>query len=667
MAIVSNTPILIGKTSQQRVIDFHNQCYSMLNQSWNFREQFRQIDLAYIREQDNTRENRRAQIANTYGDSTKYQNITVPVVLPQVEAAVTYQASVFLTGSPIFGVVSGPDLIDQAMQMETVIDYQATMGGWSRQLMLFFRDGFKYNLSAVEIEWCRKVTSAFETDINFHPKQAKPKEVIWEGNNIKRLDPYNTFWDTRVAITEVHTKGEFAGYTELMSRIALKKFIAELPDKMVDNVIAAFESGSGGGTVGGFSATNIQSYYIPPLNSNLGNTNPKATTNWLAWAGMETTVGAGKQINYQNLYEVTTLYARILPSDFGIRVPSASTPQIWKFIIVNHQIILYAERQTNAHGWIPILFGQPLEDGLGAQTKSLAQNVAPIQSVSSALLNSVIASRRRAVTDRVLYDPSRVSEASINSDNPSAKIAVKPTAYGKNVSESVYQFPFRDDQASISMQEIQSLNGFANIISGHNQAQQGQFVKGNKTLHEYSDVMTRANGRDQMCSILLEDQVFGPLKSILKHNILQYQGGVSLFNRAEKKLITIDPVKLRTAVLEFKISDGLIPSDKLIGAEGFSTAFQIIGSSPQIQQEYDLGKLVSYLLKTQGADIAPFQKSPEQKQYEQAMAQWQSMVQIVSEQLKGLSVQEIQEVLKQLPPQPTPQQFGIQPEGTQQV
>lgn len=656
-----NTPMIIPKKAQEGILTFHRQCYNMLNQTWNIRAQFRTVDLAYIRETDWTVEHRRAQLANKYGDANRFQNVTVPVVMPQVEAAVTYQASVFLTGNPIFGVVASPMFMDEALQMETVIDDQAVRGGWARQLMMFFRDGFKYNYSALEVEWSREVTAALETDLNFSASQAKPKEVIWEGNSIKRLDPYNTFFDARVPLTEMHTKGEFAGYTELMSRVQLKAFINKLPDKMVENIVPAFESGLGA-AVGGFSSGGIESYYIPQLNPDaIINKNPRATTDWMAWAGVTGAMGNGVKINYKNLYEVTTIYGRIIPSDFGMKVPSPNTPQIWKFVIINHSVLIYAERQTNAHGWIPILFGQPQEDGLMYQSKSLAQNVKPIQDVSTALMNSMIASRRRAISDRVLYDPSRISEHHINSDNPSAKIPVRPAAYGKAVGEAVYPFPFRDDQAGIITQEIQQLNAFANVISGHNQAQQGQFVKGNKTLHEYADVMAHANGRDQMVSMLYEAQIFTPLKTILKTNILQYQGGVSLFNREQQKVVQIDPVKLRKAILEFKVSDGLTPTDKLINADAFQVSLQVLGSSPAIAQGYNVAPMFSYLMKTQGADLRPFEKSQEQLAYETAMAQWQSVMQNFAEQLKGMEPQQMQEMMKQLPPQPQPQQFGYNP------
>lgn len=646
----STTPMLLSKKSQEGIIQFHKECHYMQGQNWNLREQMRKVDLAYIREKDMTSEHNRAKIANYLGDSTRFQNITVPIVMPMVESAVTYQSAVFLQGVPIFGVVSNPQHMDQALQMETVIDNQAIRGGWVREIMLALRDGFKYNLAAMEICWERSVSPAFETDLGFSTTQARPKEIIWEGNVLKRRDPYNLIFDTRVAPTDIYMKGEFAGYTELMSRIQLKAFINSLPDKMVDNVVAAFESGLG--TSGVDSSSTPYGYYTPELNPGaLLQDAGKYTTNWMSWVGAS---GADSKIQYKDMYEVTTLYARILPSDFNIRVPAQNTPQVWKFIIVNHSVILYAERQTNAHGYIPMLFMQPNEDGLTYQTKSLASNVMPIQDITSAMWNSVIAARRRAISDRGIYDPSRIAEHHINSDNPAAKIPVRPSAYGKNIAESYYPIPFRDDQSGILMQETQQVVQMANMITGQNPARQGQFVKGNKTLHEFSTVMSNANGRDQLVAMLLEAQLFTPLKEMIKVNILQYQGGVSLFNREQQKEIEVDPVEMRKAVMEFKISDGLMPSDKLINGDTLQTALQVIGSSPQIAEGYNIGPLFSYFIKTQGGRISEFEKSPEQVAYEQAMAQWQQTI------LQAIQAGATPEQLQAIP-QPLPEQYNYVP------
>ena len=102
----------------------------------------------------------RAKLANKYGDATKFQNVTVPTVMPQVESAVTYQASVFLASTPLFGVVAPPENMEPALQMETVIEDQAIRGGWVNEFMLAFRDAFKYNAYFVEVDWvCLLYTS----------------------------------------------------------------------------------------------------------------------------------------------------------------------------------------------------------------------------------------------------------------------------------------------------------------------------------------------------------------------------------------------------------------------------------------------------------------------------------------------------------------------------
>lgn len=639
MATQPNLPMLLSKQSQEGIINFHEQAVLLSSKNWNLREQFKRADRAYMREMDTTTTHQRAALSNAYGDPTKFQNITVPVVLPQVEGAVVYQSSVFLTGNPIIGVVAAPQFQDEAVQFNSVLEEQQFRGGWVAEFQNHFRGGAKYNLAAMEVTWKREVTAVLETDIT-KGVHGVPKEIIWEGNCLKNLDLYNTFWDTRVLPTEVSTRGEFAGYTEIMSRVALKQFINSLTS--TTNVKEAFESGLGG--VG-------NTYEIPIINPNAF-INDKTATGTMDWEAWVTASKSEIKIDYKDMYEVSTMYARIIPSDFSLRVPSANTPQIWKFIIVNHSVIVYAERQTNAHGRIPILFSQPYADGLGYQTKSLAENVLPFQSITSALWNANIAARRRAISDRAIYDPSMIDAKHVNNDAVNAKIPMRPSAYGKPASNAYYPIPFRDDQAGTITQEAASILGMANMVSGQNNVRQGQFVKGNKTQSEFDTVMGNANGRDQAVSMLYEAQLFTPIKDILRFNILQYQGGTQIYNREEGKVVEIDPVALRKAVLAFKMSDGLLPTDKLINADTFRQALQVLGSSPQIGQGYNIAPAFSYLMKTQGVDLKPFEKSAEQQAYEQAVGAWQ---QAVAEGIKAGAKPE------QLPPQPKPADYNYVP------
>ena len=649
--MAASTPMIISEKSQEAFIALHRQCYSLTNQQWNIREQMQVIDRAYMREQDFTSAGWKARLANRYGDPTKFQNVVVPVVMPAVEAAVTYQSSVFLTGNPIFGWVAPPGDESAAMQYQAIVEENSTRGAWIQQFMIFFRDCFKYNIGMVECIWDRVVTAAIETDIGFQVgKEGKPKEIIWTGNCVKRWDPYNTFWDSRYKPTQIYKDGEFVGTTEIMSRVHLKKFINELPDKMVANVKAAFESGWGTSMAGG-STGGIESYYIPQINPEaLINRNNLASLDWMAWAGINTRP-AGEML-YKNIYEITTLYVRIIPQDFALNVPSKNTPQVWKLIIVNHQVLIYCERQTNAHNFLPVLFGQPNEDGLGYQTKSFATNAKPFQEIASALINSAMAARRRSISDRGIFDPSRISEAHINSDSPTAKIPLRPAGYGKPITEAYYSIPFRDENSVQAFQELPQILRMADMVNGSNAAKQGQFVKGNKTLHEYESVMANANGRDQMTAMLLEGQVFTPLKEILKINTLQYQAGISIYSPSAQQMVKIDPIALRKSFATYRISDGLTPTDKLISSDDFTAAMQAVASSPAIGSAYNIGPMFSYLMKTKNLDLSFAEKSPEQQAYEQASQQWQE---VVLQAIKQGAEQ------KNLPPQPKPADYGYNP------
>jgi hypothetical protein len=314
-------------------------------------------------------------------------------------------------------------------------------------------------------------------------------------------------------------------------------------------------------------------YYQPIINPfpTLSPANSMMNFDWHAWA----TDSKQSSIDYRDAYTVTICYGRVIPDDFGFNVPGRNTPQVWKFTIVNGNVVLQAERQSNVHSKIPMFFGQPLSDGLDYQTKSFAQNVAPMQEVSSALWSGFMASKRRLVTDRVLFDPSRIRASDINSPNPSAKIPVRPSAYGKPLQESVYQFPYRDEQSNSFIAAARETVNFANMINNQNPAQQGQFVKGNKTKTEYEDTMGHGNGGNQMMAINIEGQVFTPIKEVIKLNIMQFQKDGEIFNSAAKQSISVNQQTLRQTAVQFKVSDGIIPEDKQMDTDEFQTFLQM--------------------------------------------------------------------------------------------
>lgn len=607
----------------------------------------RDVDLAYLRQVDWTKENIRAKILNNLGDPTKLQNVIIPLVAPQVASAVAYQAAVFLSPTPIFEFLAPPENISEAKMFQAVVEENSVHGGWIRQLLLFLYDVHKYH-GAIETTWDKVTTYSIETDTGKSVTEGIPKEVAWQGNCLWRWDPYNTFFDSRVQLPDIADYGEFAGKTELMGRIRLKSFMNSLPS--VINATEAFQS-SGMMDI----SDEAGPYYVPQLNA-AAFVDPENQNTWnevTDWEAFFAETGKKPTIDYKNNYIVSTLYVRILPSDFDIRIPNANTPQIFKLIVVNQRVIIYAERQTNAHNKIPVFFGTAAENGLGYQANSLAGDAVTYQQIASALANSVIASRRRAVTDRVIYDPSRVSEAQINSPNPSAKIPLKPSAYGKPASEAVYQFPFNDNTSAQSLQDMQLVIQMSNILGGQNPTRQGQFIKGNKSVPEFEAITAGATAKDQLTAILLEAQVFTPIKETIKINTLQYQPPSQVYSPSGKELIKIDPIALRKATFTFRITDGLNPKEKVAHTDVLQGAVQAIASSPALQGSYNLPPMFSYLMKTQNLDLAPFEKSPEQLAYEQALGQWSSIATMAAQ--KGVDIQKTS-------PMPKPIDYGYNPQ-----
>jgi hypothetical protein len=619
----ADIPLPISAEQELSVIRYATTAQQLLINQFSLRSAMEEIDRNYMRENNYTEAQWRARLANRAGDAHKQQDPTVPVVEPLVRSALAYLANVFVTGYPVFGVAADPANEDAALQMQTIIAENAVYTGWTRELLMFLRDGLKYNMHGLEIDWEQRNTWDIETDIS-RTNGVKPKKTIWNGNVLRRMDLYNTFFDPRVSPADIHKKGEFAGYIEILSRVQMKQYFNDMFGKIPpETVIRALQSSPAGGS--NISSMAPFAYYQPMINPEpLMNKTNLMGFDWMNWAlGME---GKPNSIRYSNVYIKTRIYGRIIPADFGLQVPEKNTPQVWKFEIINGQVVCLAERMPNVHGWIPIIFGQPIEDGLQFQTKSYAKNVEPLQQISSAMISGYMMSKRRLIGDRVIYDPTRIAKKDINSINPAAKIPVRPSAYGKPLNEAVFPFPYRDEQTSSLLEGAQVMINYAERITGSNPAQQGQFVKGNKTLKEFDTTMGHSNDYHQLMAITTEQQVFIPLKEIIKLNILQFQGSTILFNRDKGIPVQIEPETLRKQAVHFKISDGELPNEELMSTDDFQAALQAVAQNPNIGSGYNLTPMFSYLMKVRSnVDLTPFQKSPLQMQFEQAMAQWQQV------------------------------------------
>jgi hypothetical protein len=471
-----------------------------------------------------------------------------------------------------------------------------------------FLDGLKHNIQAVEVDWVQETVPQIVTDATQSASFGTPKDTVFEGNKIKRISPYNLLFDRRVAPSQVHKRGEFAGYVELLTRIELKQLFLDLDSANTMNATKAFEAPTPGTT----NNSTEGYYYIPEVNPGAAKTLAQQGFSWTVWGGMDT----AHKINYQEMYEVATVYCRVIPKELKIYGKAgnknAGDPQIYKFILVNRQVLIYAKRMTNAHNYLPIVIGQMREDGHGLQTKSYADNAAPFQQLASALYNSALASQRRKVYDRLVYNSSLINKKDIDNADVVARIPMKAEAFARSAQEAVYQIPFRDEGVPNVLAIAREVVDMADISTGQNRVQRGQFQKGNKTRYEFDTVMQNSDSRPRTSAVLLGISWFQPIKDILKYNILQYQPPAELFNQQTGTSVKIDPTELRRVAWEFKLADGIMPSDKYLNFELFGQALQFGMSVPQAAAEWDMMGMFAYQLEMQGARwVKDFRRSKE--------------------------------------------------------
>lgn len=591
------TPLPISQEAQECVIQYLQGVQALYTSSFNIRTQLEQRDRAYYREQDWSKENDRAKSANQTGDAKKLQNVTVPVVMPQVESALAYLADVFLTGYPIFATVAPPADAEAMKQFDALLTDNSIMGAWPSELMQTLRNGLKYDLGAVEVVWEKKKVYSVGTPELANITRGTEQEELYEGNFIKNIDPYNLILDIRVSPDKNHIEGEVAGYTECLSAVACKKRMDDLDKTATMNYKKAFESGSA--TL--ITSASDAGFYIPQINPDALLPIEARTSgmNWLQWANLERKQNG---IKYHDSYEWTVIYCRIIPALLGMRVPEATHIQIWKFIIINRNTVIYAERQTNAHNMLPIVVCKPSNDGLGYQSKSFAQNAETYQQIASSLMNSALASQRRKVYDRVLYDPTRVNKKDIENTDPVARIPVRNTQFGKGFEGAVQKMEYSDDGVATVIQLSQQVVQMAEIGNGQNRVQQGQFQKGNKTRREFETVMGNANSRQQMQAIGLEYTFWTPIKHIIKCNMLQYAGPRDVLDPKTNETVNVDPAAMRKATIRFKLSDGLLSSEKLASLDIASTIVNAATQLPMVDQMYDVMGILDHTWKLQGVD-----------------------------------------------------------------
>ena len=573
-------------------------------QNTGFQTRLDEIDVQYARYQAAVREGNQAGI-DTYGQKNcgADKDIINPVVISQVDSMVAYWAEVFLSGYPIFPVVSTPENKSQAEALEGIIQDHITMTESVPELQLVLRDAGKYNFYAVEPDWAPLQTyKPFRDLADMGGTPTAPEEAMSYVNYINRLNPRNVHWDRRIPLTKVDSEGDFVGYTKIYTRMGLKNLLNRLSQEKTlvspKAVNLALSSA--------YQETDFREDPIITDWANGEGANQRAV-NYDVYGGYIPALPEGMRKvpeNAHNTYAVHTFYLRLIPSDFAMMgIPNKNSVQVWKVRMVNRSVVISLEPYTGAMGRLGIFLGVAIEDGLDTQTQSYAELASGIQDATSRLFNIRFKSAKRAIADRALYNPDLIRASDANSPFPSAKIPVKAGKLSEQPLSSAYmQIPFDMRGTEGALQDALLINEWQKELTGQNSATRGQFTKGNRTLGEFDTIMGNSEARLRLPNIVIEHRMMAKIKEALKLNLLMYGEDTIVISPRTGMPVALSIQSLQQHRMEFEIADGYMPKGKLVNTELLMQLMQMITQSPQLQGEigYQLPSMLSHVAQLAG-------------------------------------------------------------------
>lgn len=531
------------------------------------------------------------------------EEVTIPVVGPQISTQSAQLAKIFLRTDPPLQMFSAPAAAHIANQYNILYSKYSRSYQWRRNLLMCIQDAVAYNFCAAEISWISRAVKSITNAVNLDQGSQKVSTAFDSGERIKHLHPYNVIWDSSVDPNEVASRGAYAGYIERYTRIALAQFfdnegITLSPEDWKE--LRKYEN----------AASSI-GYYTPKLNA-------VPTPDKVELSYDE--IFDGKKSDSVKktstaLYTMTTLYVRIVPMDFDIVSEAGASINIARVILIGDQFIADVKILDNAHNLFPVILGQTKETTLGLNSFTTPEELAPIQNTATKLYNAEIASSRRLISDRAIYDPQLISKEEVNNPSPTAKIPLRSSMHGAfNLTNAYYAIPYEDRALGVRISQANSLLGFSSQIAATNPTMQGQFVRGNKTAGEFNTTMSMAGDRILQSAIFLDDQFFAPLRTILMSDTLQYQNNVVVFDRQTGEFIKIDMSTLREAPLDFDIADGLLPANDLATPEFFQVLIQTFMSRQDLALDFKAIDALCFLAESNGVKyLSRFIRTPEEK------------------------------------------------------
>lgn len=506
--------------------------------------------------------------------------MNLPLAYIHLDDMMTYFAQTFAPSRGMFYNTGSPNDVSPASQIVTIMNNHAIYAGYFRETLQGLYSTLKYNRGGFQVFWAKDEGPAIVSDATTGGNPTLKTEIKWQGNRLEAIDIYNFLADPHVHPTKLHCDGEFAAIAKMRSHYWLQNKCATGVYFNCDDALK------------GDNGIAECVYYRSPPNEAKMDTANKSGTDWKAILSEYSTSGIAKG------FELVEMYIKLNPTEFGL-VPKKGTNErsrfeTWRFTVLNNKWIIDATYMNNIHGYLPFFQGVLNDDLMGTSQKSTAEILTPLQEFASFLMNTHLAGTRKNIWGLTVYDPTMVDLSSIPTGEVSAKVAMKPESYGRDIRTGIWE----NTKTVDTKQTLQDLSAVMDIINQFfpTQSLPSQIANIDRAVDsQVAAVQQGANRRQQKAARLLDDTMFRNMRAAMYYNLIQYQpDDVDVQDFYTGKPVTIDLSQLRGTDLPFIIGQGLKALDRQAAASALQQIIFALIQAPQAAQGFDLVGLIDY-------------------------------------------------------------------------
>lgn len=536
-------------------------------------------------------------------DPRKPVSIVFPYSYAILETLVSYLIAAFLP-DPMFryeGVA--PEDVAGAILMEKVIQLQVLRNKVGLNLHTLFRDACAYGFGVCSPYWLvrhgRRQRSAaaglFDGNGVFtetNRVRDTSTEILFEGNALTNIDPYNYLPDPNYSIHDVQ-KGEYVAWLDRTNYMDLLS--EEQDDSTLFNVRYVRHSPN--------RASGI-----------LGSDSRTSRTRSLR--GDATNFDRSISLPVDQLH----IYVKLIPQSW--RLGSSDVPEKWLFTVANDSVIVRANPLDLDHDMFPVIVAAPDFDGYSPVAYSRLEILNGMQTVIDWLFNSHIANVRKAINDVLVVDPYLLNIEDLRDPEPGGLVRLRRPAWGRGVENAVKQLAITDITRT-NLQDVAFIVEYMQTMTGTDNAVMGNLRKGGPerlSAREFQGTAQGAVNRLERLAKIIGLQALQDCGYMFAYHNQQFMSQdvyvktVGDWPDSVARQFNIQEGRIRVSPLDLLVDYDLIVRDGSVPGGNFSDVwtqlFQIIGTNEQLATRFDVVNIFKYIATSLGAkNVDAFERS----------------------------------------------------------